>query len=805
MPNESYEQQLAELKREYIDALPGKLKDIKSAWEHLQYVNWDNKKLDKLKFVSHELVGVGANLGFPNISTSAKLLDEQLRTVKSNADPDERSQITAHLAQLQKAINHAVKSYHSKSETHEVPALSETITTKGASIAIIEDDKSQADLLKLKLQLFGYTVETFNCPNTFSKDQNTTHFDLIILDVSFPDGPLEGLFWLERIHEQLPTHCPIIITSARSDFVARMRAVRAGASAYIAKPLDIDDVNKQISYCLKQQNASEILVLCVDDDIQQQKLYKILLSNESFIYEGLTQPLKIIESMESFQPDIIIMDYEMPGCNGGEIAAMLRQDIRFMTIPIIFASGSTKAIENNEQLSILGNAFLKKPFDQQDLLAQIKAQLSRAKYISRKIEQVSQRIDKHGLQTKRFFLEKLETLLYQNSLPNEKVFLVYATIDNIDYLKERFGLRRLANINTQLENYLASHNLVKGNGCNIGNASFLMLVYLEKSEDERETLCNFQQTIGQLSWPVDDKTCKLTLSMGVLELQQSNNLDEIITKIEKACFDGVSAGGNRVDWVKSVQKKQDILDDKIKSLMREQSFKLYYQPIVNLETDVVLFEALLRLVNQEGHIFSPDQFMPWIDSEFDGGSNTLDSWLIEQAVTEINQVSQEHNQATTIIVKLASSLSQIVGLLPEIRFAIQKYKMNDHGQLIFALPISSVIKDIKKSKQIIESLKELGCGFMLEKVEPTEAHIKLLHEIGKINFAKLKVSENNAKQLKKFISHVQKANKNTPIFVASGIEDSTMLAQYWELGIRNFQGYFIQKPGEESIYKANDV
>jgi len=498
------------------------------------------------------------------------------------------------------------------------------------------------------------------------------------------------------------------------------------------------------------------------------------------------------------------MDYEMPGCNGGEIAAMLRQDIRFMTIPIIFASGSNKALENKEQLSILGNAFLKKPFLQEDLLSQIKTQLSRAKYVSRKIEQVSQRIDKNGLQTKRFFLEKLETLLLQNSSPNERIFLVYASIDNIDFLKERFGLRNLANINTQLENYLASHHLVKGNGCNIGNASFLMLVYLEKSEDEKETLYQFQHTISQQTWVVDDKSCKLSLSMGVLELQQSNNLDAIITKIEKACFDGMTTGGNRVEWVTSVQQTQEILDDKIKSLMREQSFKLYYQPIVNLETDAVIFEALIRLDDHEGHIFSPDQFMPWIDSELEGGSNTLDSWLIEKALTEINRISTEQNRPTTIIVKLASTLPQIVGLLSEIRFAIQQNKKKDSGKLIFAMPISAIIKDINKAKQIVESLEELGCGFMLEQVEASEAHIKLLNEIGKIDFAKIKASEKHSKSMGKFISLIRKNKDLAPTLVASGVEDSSMLAYYWELGIRDFQGYFIQKPDEETIYKADE-
>ena len=803
MPNESYEQQLATLKHEYIEALPEKLQDIKSAWEHLQFVNWDAKKLATLKLFSHDLVGVGANLGFPNISTTAKRLDDQLRGLKTDAaTQDQRAEITRHLTDLQKAINHAVKTYNPNPESNETSVAVKTDETKKITIAIIEDDQTQASLLKLGLQKLGYTVKIFDSPNTFAKDQSKTHVDLIMLDVGFPDGPLEGLFWLERIHEQLHTYCPIIITSARSDFVARMRALRAGASAYIAKPLDIVDVDKQISYCLKQQKASETRVLCVDDDPKLQKLYKIVLGQGGFAYQGLTQPLKIIESMESYQPDIIIMDYEMPGCNGEEVAAMLRQDMRFMTIPIIFASGASKAIEDKEQLSILGNAFIQKPFDQQDLLAQIKTQLSKAKYVSSKIKQISQRLDKNSLQTKRFFLEQLETRLYQSSLSNENAYLIYATIDNIDFLKERFGLRNLTILHTQLENYLASHTYIQGNGCCIGDASFLMLVHLDESEDENHALHNFQQRIGEQDWKIDDKPCQLSLTMGAIKLHTNNKLDEVISNIEQACFDGTATGGDKVEWVKTSGHIQEILDDKIKLLMREQSFKLYYQPIVNIETDDVLFEALIRLEDSEGQIFSPDQFMPWLDSELDGGSNTLDTWLIERAITEINRISGSRDQQAAIIVKLASSLSQIVGLLPEIRFAIQKNKMTDYGKLIFAMPISAVIKEINKAKQIIESLEELGCGFMLEQVEASEAHTKLLKEIGEIDYAKIKAAKDNKQNLSTFLSKLGKTK--APIIVASGIEDSVMLAQYWELGIRNFQGYFIQKPGEESIYKAGN-
>tara|TARA_R110002167_G_scaffold362718_1_gene582209 strand:+ start:1136 stop:3550 length:2415 start_codon:yes stop_codon:yes gene_type:complete len=803
MSSESYEQQLAKLKQEYVETLPKKLQDITSAWEHLQFVNWDSKKLAKLKIFSHDLVGVGANLGFPDINTSAKRLDDQLSSLKSEAaNQDQRTEISRHLTELAKSINNAVKSYQPSTGDGKTSSLVKTNESKKATVAIIEDDQVQANFLKLSLQKQGYVVETFNSPSAFASDQNRTHIDLIMLDVGFPDGPLEGLFWLERIHEQLQTHCPIIITSARSDFVARMRALRAGASAYIAKPLNIIDVDKQISYCLKQQKSSEIRILCVDDDPQLQKLYKIVLGQEGFIYQGLTLPLKIIESMESFRPDIIIMDYEMPGCNGGEVAAMLRQDIRFMTIPIIFASGASKAIEHKEQLSILGNAFIQKPFDQQELLVQIKTQISKAKYVSSKIEQISQRFDKNSLQTKRFFLEQLEIRLYQSSLSNENTYLIYASIDNIDFLKERLGLRNLTILNTQLENYLASHTYIQGIGCSIGDASFLILVHFDQSEDEISTLDKFQRTISEQDWKIDDKPYQLSLTLGAIKLHTNNKLDEVISKIEQACFDGMETGGNKVEWVKTSGHIQEILDDKIKYLIREQSFKLYYQPIVNIETDDVLFEALIRLEDPEGKIFMPSQFMPWLDSELEGGSNTLDTWLIEHTVAEINKLAHSKGQQTTIIVKLASSLSQIVSLLPEIRFAIQKNKMTDYGKLIFALPISAVIKEINKAKQIIESLEELSCGFMLEQVEASDAHSRLLNEIGEIDYAKIKATKDNKQNLSTFLNKLGKTK--APIIVASGIEDSVMLARYWELGIRHFQGYFIQKPGEESIYKAGN-
>ena len=99
MTDHSYEQQLAELKKEYLELLPKELKDIKAAWEHIQHVNWDPKKLAELKLASHRLVGSGASYGFANISTAAKLLEEQLLQIESEAGSEDRKLIQQPVSQ----------------------------------------------------------------------------------------------------------------------------------------------------------------------------------------------------------------------------------------------------------------------------------------------------------------------------------------------------------------------------------------------------------------------------------------------------------------------------------------------------------------------------------------------------------------------------------------------------------------------------------------------------------------------------------------------------------------------------------
>jgi len=96
--------------------------------------------------------------------------------------------------------------------------------------------------------------------------------------------------------------------------------------------------------------------------------YEVLLAMDG--QEGL----KLAQTQ---QPDLIILDLMLPKLNGYEVCTMLKQDTRYQKIPI--AMFSAKAQSKDEQLGLEcgADAYIRKPFQAQELLEQVKALLQR--------------------------------------------------------------------------------------------------------------------------------------------------------------------------------------------------------------------------------------------------------------------------------------------------------------------------------------------------------------------------------------------------------------------------------------------
>lgn len=80
-----------------------------------------------------------------------------------------------------------------------------------------------------------------------------------------------------------------------------------------------------------------------------------------------------LEAVDDYQPDLVILDYRMPGMNGGEVLQALRERSASRHIPVIFMTASLmpKHVSRLRELGALD--VLAKPFDPLTLADQVKA------------------------------------------------------------------------------------------------------------------------------------------------------------------------------------------------------------------------------------------------------------------------------------------------------------------------------------------------------------------------------------------------------------------------------------------------
>ncbi|MCS6906927.1 MAG: response regulator transcription factor [Anaerolineales bacterium] len=115
-------------------------------------------------------------------------------------------------------------------------------------------------------------------------------------------------------------------------------------------------------------------ILVVDDEplIVESLIYS--LEREGFQVMGIGDGSMVLETVQEYQPDLIVLDILLPGMNGIEVCKRLRAR---STIPIIMLTARGDEVDRVLGLEVGADDYLPKPFSFRELLARIRALLRR--------------------------------------------------------------------------------------------------------------------------------------------------------------------------------------------------------------------------------------------------------------------------------------------------------------------------------------------------------------------------------------------------------------------------------------------
>jgi DNA-binding response OmpR family regulator len=132
-------------------------------------------------------------------------------------------------------------------------------------ILVVDDDEDIRLLLRELLERAGYTVDAAADGRTALRQLYSMPPALVILDVSMPE--LDGYQTLERIRDL--SEVPVIMLTARTQELEKVRGLTAGADDYVAKPFGRQELLARVQALLRRTGGkTEVIEAYADSFVQ---------------------------------------------------------------------------------------------------------------------------------------------------------------------------------------------------------------------------------------------------------------------------------------------------------------------------------------------------------------------------------------------------------------------------------------------------------------------------------------------------------------------------------------------------------
>jgi DNA-binding response OmpR family regulator len=119
-------------------------------------------------------------------------------------------------------------------------------------------------------------------------------------------------------------------------------------------------------------------LLLADDSITIQKVVELVLAEEDFEIRSVSNGEDALALVDTFRPDIVLADIEMPKMNGYQLCERIKQNAQSAGIPVILLAGAFEPIDEELAVNVGADDSIVKPFESQELISKINATLAMA-------------------------------------------------------------------------------------------------------------------------------------------------------------------------------------------------------------------------------------------------------------------------------------------------------------------------------------------------------------------------------------------------------------------------------------------
>ncbi|RLW53512.1 MAG: DNA-binding response regulator [gamma proteobacterium symbiont of Stewartia floridana] len=146
------------------------------------------------------------------------------------------------------------------------------------NLLLVEDDEMLGDGIKTVMERRGMSIDWVRDGLSAMKSVKSVHYDVVLLDLNIPW--LSGLEVLARLRSE-GNQIPVLVLTARSEVVDRVKALDGGADDYVVKPFDIDELCARIRALHRRHSGQEPEMLRHGDLVLDPSAHTVTIQNSA--------------------------------------------------------------------------------------------------------------------------------------------------------------------------------------------------------------------------------------------------------------------------------------------------------------------------------------------------------------------------------------------------------------------------------------------------------------------------------------------------------------------------------------------
>ena len=417
---------------------------------------------------------------------------------------------------------------------------------------------------------------------------------------------------------------------------------------------------------LKIANSSDSTILIVDDNLDNLRLLSDMLSKNGYKTRRAISGTLALQSLAVTTFDLILLDITMPDLNGYEVCQKLKQDPRFVNIPVIFISALNDVLDKVKAFQVGGVDYITKPFQVEEVLARVKNQLqiidlqkklyhANQKLINnnQQLQQSNARYVKNSLvdpitnfKTKISFIGQLRQNLKQYLDNNNYFALLVIQCDRLklyrSILMSSDENKCVIYIGNNIKNFVPDSSIL-GRINETEFAVFIENININNVDRIIQTISKIQQQL-KLPFAIGEQEFFLNPSCGIVIGDKSyQSPEQILCDARHALFYAQTQGHGNYQIFDSEIQRQTLIDSELKlnfiKALTEQRLTIDYQPIISLNTEKISGQEAKISWSVSGQTIAQEK-LGYLAAET-GFISQLNSYILEKVCDQIQKYQHE--------------------------------------------------------------------------------------------------------------------------------------------------------------------